>query len=219
MSQQINLYNVALAPKIERVSARLTLRAMVACAVCALVAGLFAQIESGRVRRLAISQAAQLAAAQDDAMRMAREAAARTPDSVIMAELESVQALVDGRRQVLARLLRGDLGDSGGVSEYLRAFARQRLDGVWITGLSIGGAGRDITVDGRTRDAQLLPRYLERLRDETALRGRAFATLAVHKPSTRDEAGSSAEPDYLAFRLATADGTGGGVRAGDTGPR
>ena len=219
MSQQINLYNGALAPKVERVSARFTLCAMLACAVCALVAALLAQIESGRVTRLALSQAAQLAAAQDDATRMAREAAARTPDSGVIAELESLQALVDGRRQVLVRLQHGDLADSGGVSEYLRAFARQRLDGVWITGLSIGGAGREITVDGRTRDAQLLPRYLQRLRDETALRGRAFATLAVHRPSTRDQARSFAEPDYLEFRLATADRTGGGMHAGDTGPR
>lgn len=209
MSQQINLYNPVLAPTVERLSARLTLRAMVACAVCAVVAGLLAHVESGRIARLSTSQDAQLATVQDDATRMAREAAARKPDSAVLAELESVQSLVDGRRQVMARLERGDLGDTGGVSEYLRAFARQRLDGVWLTALSIEGAGREITVHGRTLDAQLLPRYLERLREESALRGRAFGTLAVDTPvpgtpaaGKDDERG---EPAFLEFRLATAE--------------
>lgn len=208
MSQQINLLNPALAPKVERLGARLTLRAMVAACVCALVAALLAQIESGRVVRQAAAQDARLSALQADVTRMAREAAARQPDPAVVAELESMQMQVQGRRQVMARLQRGDLGDTGGVSEYLRAFARQRLDGIWLTGLTIAGAGREISVRGRTLDAQLLPDYLGRLREESALRGRAFATLAVDTPA---RAADAPEPEarYLEFRLATTESTDG----------
>ncbi|MCC7546772.1 MAG: hypothetical protein IT532_03315 [Burkholderiales bacterium] len=207
MSQQINLFDPALAPRVERLSARLTLRAMVVVAVFAFAAAVLAQVERGRIAGLAAQRDAQLAALQGDVTRMAREAAGRKPDPAILAELESTQALAEGRRQVMARLQRGDLGDTGGVSEYLRAFARQRLDGIWLTGLSIGGAGREITVRGRTMDAQLLPEYLGRLRAEAALRGRAFATLAVDTPARATDDEASAAPAYLEFRLATTEGS------------
>jgi len=206
VTQQVNLYNAALARKVERVTGRLALRAMAALCLCALSAALAAQFEAVRVERLAAQQDAQLAAVQSEATRMAREATGRKPDAAVVAELDSLQSLLEGRRLVMARLERGELGDTSGVSEYLRAFARQRMDGIWLTGLTIGGSGREITVQGRMLDAQLLPDYLGRLGDEDALRGRAFATLAMDTPPRSAGEQAQATRAYLEFRLATAPG-------------
>jgi len=204
VTQQVNLYNPALAPTVERVSGRLALRAMAALCLCALTAAVAARFESARIVGLAAQQDAKLTALQGEVTRMASEAAARKPDAAVVAEFDSLQALVEGRRLVMARLERGDLGDTGGVSEYLRAFARQRMDGIWLTGLTIGGSGREITVQGRMLDARLLPDYLGRLREEAALRGRAFATLAMETPMPAGGEHAQATPAYLEFRLATA---------------
>jgi len=219
VSQQINLFNPTLAPVVERLSARLALRTMLAVSVCALAAALLAQLESARVERLAAGQDARLAALQSEVTQLARQAAARQPDPAALAELDTLQARVEGRRQVMARLERGELGDTGGVSEYLRAFARQRLDGVWLTGLTIAGAGREITVRGRTLDAQLLPDYLGRLREESALRGRAFATLAMDTPARDSGDTEAAAPGWLEFRLATAAGEDAGMPPATGGAR
>jgi hypothetical protein len=204
VTQQLNLYNPALAPRVERVTGRLALCAMVVVCLCALTAAVAARFESARVARLAGQQDGELAAVQAEVTRMAREAAARKPDAAVVAEFDSLQSLVEGRRLVMTRLDRGELGDTGGVSEYLRAFARQRMDGIWLTALTIGGSGREISVQGRMLDAQLLPDYLGRLRDEAALRGRAFATLAMDTPTLSDGEPAQTTPAYLEFRLATA---------------
>jgi hypothetical protein len=206
VTQQVNLYNPALAPRVERVTGRLALCAMAALCLFAVTAAVAARFESARVARLVAQHDGELAAVQAEVTRMAREAAARKPDAAVLAEFDSLQSLVQGRRLVMARLERGELGDTGGVSEYLRAFARQRVDGIWLTALSIGGSGREITVQGRMLDAQLLPDYLGRLREEAALRGRAFATLAMDTPTPSGGEQGQSTPAYLEFRLATAPG-------------
>jgi len=55
-------------------------------------------------------------------------------------------------------------------------------------------------------DAQLLPDYLGRLREEDALRGRAFATLAMDTPAPSAGEQAQTQRAYLEFRLATAPG-------------
>jgi hypothetical protein len=99
----------------------------------------------------------------------------------------------------------GVLGDTKGVSEYFRAFARQTVDGLWLTGFSIVGAGNDISIDGRTLRAELVPGYVAKLRREDVLRGHGFGTLSVQKPP--ELLGAPTEPrktaEFLDFRLAS----------------
>ncbi len=91
------------------------------------------------------------------------------------------------------------------MSEYLRAFARQTTEGLWLTGLSIAQAGNDIVIQGRTLDADLVPVYLQRLRRETALRGHGFESLSVSQPPPPPGSAGRAPPGYLEFRMATSD--------------
>lgn len=197
MSQQINLFNLALAPRVEHATGRRCLLAMLAVALLTGAIAFAAQYAGARAERLAAQQQAQLAAVHAEAARLTREAGERKPDPEVFAELQSLQAMIEGRKQLMAMTEHGGLGDTEGVSEYLRAFARQRMDGIQLTGLSITAGGRDIVIQGRTVDARLLPDYLHRLHEESVLRGRTFATLAVER--------SRAAPDHLEFRLATAD--------------
>jgi hypothetical protein len=61
----------------------------------------------------------------------------------------------------------------------MRAFARQSLDGVWLTGFEIDAGGRELALSGRALGAELVPRYLERLNHESLLQGRQFSSLKV----------------------------------------
>ncbi len=202
MSQQINLYNPALAPKVEVLSGSRMLLALVAVvAVCLLVWGVAAG-DAARLAKQERAQAARLARLKGEVTSMTQQVAVRKPSAQLEADLDSLVALLSARHEVMALLESGRLGDTRGVSEYFRAFARQATEGLWLTGFSIGGAGNDIVIQGRTVDADLVPAYLRKLRRESALRGHGFESVSVFQP--QPQAGADrAPPGYLEFRMAT----------------
>jgi Tfp pilus assembly protein PilN len=216
MPQQINLYNPALAPKVDVFGGAVLLLALACVLGLSLFAWALVAIDARRIAAKEAEQSARLAALQADIGRMAKELAARKPDPALQRELSDLEALVGARNQVMATLASGALGDTQGVSEYFRAFARQRAEGVWLTGFSVGAAGRQIVIQGRTTDAQALPEYLGRLRRESALRGRAFESLTVSQPAAPAAADgrTGGQAQFLEFRMATSSPRADDVRAG-----
>ena len=85
-------------------------------------------------------------------------------------------------------VMNGGLGDTKGYSEYMRAFARQSVNGLWLTGFTMQGAGAEIELRGRTLQPELVPAYLGRLRDEAVMKGKSFATLAMGLPEKLETA-------------------------------
>jgi hypothetical protein len=204
VSQQINLYNPALAPKVQLLSGqRLVLGLAAVLAVCLLISAAVG-MDAARLTRAERAQAAHLAQLQSEVTALTQQVAGRKPSGELQAELQKLEALLAARHEVMALLASGSLGDTRGISEYLRAFARQTTDGLWLTGLSITGAGNDIVIQGRTLDADLVPAYLQKLRRETTLRGHGFGSLSVFRPAAPDGA-DSVPPGYLEFRMATSE--------------
>ena len=182
MSQQINLYNPALAPKVQVLSGRRLVLALAAViAVCLLVWGV-AGMDAARLAGRSARRPPSSPSSQAEMTALAQQVAARKPSAQLQGELQNLEALLAARNEVMALLASGRLGDTRGVSEYLRAFARQTTEGLWLTGLSIAQAGNDIVIQGRTLDADLVPVYLQKLRRETALRGHGFESLSVFQP-------------------------------------
>ncbi len=202
MSQQINLYNPALAPKVDLYSGRAVTIGVAAVLALSLLAWAAAAWQDHSISAEEQRQSARLAGLQAEVARMTQAVAARKPDPALQQELADVEALLAARGQVMGMLGAGVLGDTKGVSEYFQAFGRQREAGVWLTGFTI--AGKDLAIEGRTLDAQLLPGYLEGLRRESVLRGRGFESLAVSQPPPARQDGKEVEPGYLEFRMATA---------------
>jgi hypothetical protein len=205
MGQQINLYNPALAPKVELITGRSALLVLAAIfAVCAL-AWTGVALDAGRLARGEKAQAAQLLQLKGEVASLSQQVAARKPSARLERDLADLEGLLSARNEVIALIRSGGLGDTRGVSEYFRAFARQTTDGLWLTGFSIGAAGEDIVIEGRTLDADLVPAYLRKLRRESALRGHGFESLAVYQPpqSAPAEGRKAGPPGYLEFRMAT----------------
>ena len=203
MSQQINLYNQALLPKVDVFSGRMVLLASVGILVLSVLLYAWSAWNAGRLASEDQSQAQRLGTLQSDITRLAQEVGARKPSPQLNAELESMEALLAGRNEVMAVLRSGALGDTKGVSEYFRAFARQTLDGLWLTGFTIVGAGHDITIEGRTLQAELVPGYIGKLRREDSLRGHGFGTLSVHKPAQSAPTEARKTAEFLEFRMAS----------------
>ncbi len=61
----------------------------------------------------------------------------------------------------------------------LKAFARQSMDGLWITALNIDQDAKHLSISGRTTNPDLVPTYLNRLRNESVLHGKSFTDLTM----------------------------------------
>jgi hypothetical protein len=108
-----------------------------------------------------------------------------------------------GEEEVLEVLQSGRLGNTQGYSGYMRAFARQTVNGLWLTEFGIKGAGNEMLLGGRTLRPELVPAYIQRLNQEVAMQGRDFAALEMQRPKMESASKDKPPkvPNYLEFRL------------------
>lgn len=198
MSQQINLFDPRLLPKPPPLPARL----------CALLLGSFAVLLFGGYGMVLVqtrdledrsrTSAERLLVLQQQVTDAARRATPPPVDPVLEAETRRLEQRHDSLQRVVGILRSGTLGDTRGFSEYWRAFARQTVDGLWLTGFRLGGTAGELTLEGRTTRSDLLPAYVQRLENEPILRGSSFADLHMEPP--RPAAGPAG---FLEFRLSS----------------
>lgn len=181
MSAQINLYH----PRFLKQRDLLTLNnvaiaAAVLYAVLAAVGG-WARQDAMTRKEAATAVEAQLKAAKVQVDTETKAAAVRKPSPQVIAELQSAEGQLR-RRSDIARLLEGGaIGSTGGFAEYLRGFARQVPEGLWLTGFTIGSGGNDMEIRGSMLDPAALPDYIRRLGTEKAFQGRNFAALTMSR--------------------------------------
>lgn len=175
MSQEINLINPALRPKRDWLDARTV--AIAAGASLVLMGLLFgyARMSASTAVSSQIAINASLTAIQQEVQAAQMALAARVPDPALEKEITDLTAAVQQRGEVLQLAESLAATSSGGVAEVMRGFSRQRVEGVWLTGFSVGPAGFDIR--GRLLDPAMLPPYIRKLNAEPAFRGRSFAAL------------------------------------------
>jgi len=203
MPQQINLYNPAFKAK----RALITMKGAVAgwMATAALVAAIagYQLISLRSAEQQERELELQLTTAQADAQRLGGQMASRRHDPRVAEEVTQLEGDVKGRQEVMNMLRSGELGDTRGFSDHLKAFARQSFEGVWLTGLSIATAGRDVLVEGRALQAAYVPSYLKRLNGETAMGGHPFSELLIQEPVPDPAAKTPVRANFVEFRLTT----------------
>lgn len=210
MSRQINLYNPAL--RIER--EWLTARALLGVALVLLLTlglrGAFLWQDNHRLANETRQISAQLEQQQAELARLNEQIGQRKISKEAETALRNAEAALQGREQVRQALSGGELGSSEGFSDYLRAFARQTRDGLWMVGLQLSAGGRNIALEGRTLNPDGIPPYIRGLNEEPTLRGRSFAALNVRRVDARDnpsttpaeqDAQTQKTPPYHEFRL------------------
>lgn len=139
------------------------------------------------------------------------QAAARKPDAQLETEIARLEVELGQAREAMEALKGGAFGNQQGFSEYLRAFSRQSVSGLWLTGFTIAGSG-ELEIRGRVVSPDLVPSYIQRLNREQVLAGRSFARLEMSQPrpeasSDKDKEGKKAAraPRFLEFSLATTE--------------
>lgn len=213
MSQNINL----LGPAFRKQRRVLTLAAVVQCFGITLAAMLAYHImlqhqASGLAAELRTAEG--LLGSQRSYVETLKGRPAAKPDARLEAEVGRLEGELKTAREAMETLQGGALGNQQGFAEYLRAFSRQSLNGLWLTGFSIAGNG-EIEIRGRVLSPDLVPSYIQRLNREQVLAGRSFARLEMSRPKPeaappakdKPAAAPAALPRYLDFSLATMDST------------
>ena len=209
MSQNINLFN----PAFRKPRQLLTLAVVAQCLGLTLAA-LFGyhyylqQQVSGLAAELAATE--KLLRAQGDFVdKLKAKPIPPVTEAQLDAEIGQLEAELKLAGESIEALKGGAFGSQQGFAEYLRAFSRQAVGGLWLTAFSIGGAG-ELEIRGRALSPDLLPSYIQRLNRERVLAGRNIARLEMIRPppepvADKDKgAGKAARaPRFLEFSLAT----------------
>lgn len=210
MSQQINLFNPILLREKKYFSALTMVQALGLILIGSLLVVLYVNYRSSGLRVEADKTSVQLGVALAQQARINAEFGARAPNAALAAELQKTDVEVKALQQVFDLLRTGEIGNTKGYSDYLQAFSRQITDGLWLTGLTIQGAGNDIALQGRALQPDLVPAYIGRLTREPVMQGKSFSTLAILQPPPEPVGGSAAgsvatkAAGYVEFQLQSA---------------
>jgi hypothetical protein len=171
--------------------------------------GVYARLRVASLQREADAGAARLEQVQKRLAGVSAEFAPRQKDPQLAAELLDAEAQLGGLRRVSGIIAHGDLGNTQGFAEYFRARARQRVEGLWLTGVNIGAAGQDLGVRGRALDPALVPGFLGRLRNEQVMQGKPVGSLQIGEAAAiktvgKDGKESAAPAPYVEFSLQSA---------------
>lgn len=209
MSQQINLVNPAFQKRRELFNARTLLLAL---AALVLIMGSAYGYQHRQVSLLEQQLKVDSSKVERERARLvtvATQNAPRQKDPALEKRVDDMEQQLKGEDAVLEVLQSGNLGNMQGYSDYMRAFARQTVNGLWLTGFGIKGAGKEMSLSGRTLRPELVPAYIQRLEKEEATHGRVFAALEIQRPKADPSspgamAGNKPTPNYLEFKLYSA---------------
>jgi hypothetical protein len=206
MSQQINLFNPAFEKEKQIFSAATMAQALLVLLVGVTAFGFYGSARVAALRKDADAGARLLEKKQARLADVAREFAPRRKNPALEAELADAQARLATLHRIGGVLERGELGDTRGYAEVFKALARQHVDGLWLTEVSVGAAGNDIGVRGRVLDPALLPGYLGQLTHEKVLQGKAFGSLQISQSTQgKGDTKQPAEPaPFVEFSLQSA---------------
>jgi len=187
VSQQINLLNPAFQKRRAQFSAATMALSIVIVAFASAIVYAYAEREAGRLERLAAESDAQLKLQRERLVSLGTELSDRGRGKLLEEELAALQLQLKRREELHASMLKAG-GEAGGFSQYLAALARRTANGVWLTGIAIGGTADAIVIKGRGLESELIPAYIGTLHREAPFAGRSVSELRVESRSVEDKA-------------------------------
>lgn len=125
-----------------------------------------------------------------------RQTKTAKPDPELVAKRNRLEEEQELLKRLRNRIEDIDSQSQSGFSTPLKSLANQRVDGLWLTRITI--KGDDISLEGRTLEPRNVARLVNKLAEERFFAGRYFNELKIFRP----EQGSS-PTEVLEFRATT----------------
>jgi len=100
-------------------------------------------------------------------------------DDLISSEVEQLKRQVESKTILLGSLVSRSGGTKTGFSHHVEGLARQRIRGLWLTGIDISNGGREISLQGFSLRPEYVPKLIQLLRQEPAFRGQQFSSFTM----------------------------------------
>ncbi len=179
MSQQINLFNPVFLKQKKHFSTVTMLQALLLIVLGSAVFYGYAQYQVKLLSKQTAEMNVRYEAEQKRLLDNINEYSPERAQKLLNDELHSVEMQASMQDALLATLKSGAIGNTQGYSEFLRAFARQSVKGLWLTGFNINGDGAQMSLQGGVANPKLLPQYIQRMNREPVMRGKSFTALQM----------------------------------------
>ncbi|HET9679995.1 MAG TPA: PilN domain-containing protein [Gammaproteobacteria bacterium] len=113
----------------------------------------------------------------------------------LKADVQQLENRLQARRRAMAGLSGHAAGNTQGFSAQLAGLARQVIDGLWLTAVTLDAGGEQVSLTGRTTAPALLPKYVQKLGAEPAFNGLRFEGLRIYRLEDTNR--------YVGFQLAS----------------
>jgi hypothetical protein len=200
MSQQINLFN----PIFMKQRKYFSLLAMLQ-ALGMIIAGslIFYGYAIYQVDQLKLQSEENTKRYNSEQLRQARFVAEFSPlqsNQILQNEVQQLERQTAEQNEIIEMLKSGTVGNTTGYSEYMRAFSRQLVQGLWLTGFKVSGNAAQISLSGGVLNPELLPAYIQRLGRERIMKGKTFSSLIMQQPKADESATASQKAAFAARR-------------------
>jgi len=177
--QQVNLYTEEFRPQ----RALLSLGQLLACLGMTLLVLMLLSLWLNASLSSAAAESRLQSDRSEDMQRRVDELAARVAllkqDESLVTANKRLKAQVNARENMLRTLDSVAIRDDAGFSPFLIGLARQKVDGLALSKISLAAAGRSMILEGETNSAEAVPTYLEKLRNEPIFLGRSFTLFDI----------------------------------------
>jgi Tfp pilus assembly protein PilN len=175
MSQQINLYNPLFLRREKHFSAATILWSLLVVAISLAGYSAYAMYAVRVPEDRAKYYERQLNFKRSE---MADTVARYSPEGrnkQLEADVKNLESRLASRQEFWRALSSFEQGTGNGFADYLEAFSRRAVPGVWLTEFSMGGG--DLTIRGRVLRPELVSVFLSALGQESVMRGRKVTEL------------------------------------------
>jgi hypothetical protein len=210
MSQQINLFNPVFLAQKKYFSAAAMAQALGLVLAGMILLYVFAVRQASGLQSLLADANRQAAQQREQLVALGKQYSELGTSRKLEEDIVHVQAQLRKRTELL-RELKANIGvNAEGFSGYLAALARQTTQGVWLTGIEVGGKSNDLVIKGRALEAELVPAYVRALSRDAVFAGKAVSALQVTAkeepkrmpaPASGTAGADAAPPRYLEFTL------------------
>jgi len=199
MSQQINLFNPIFMKQRKYFSLLAMLQALGLIVAGALLFYGYAIDQVGELRKQSEESTKRHNAEEVRLARFTAEFSPQQANQALQEEVRRTEKQVADQAELVEIIKSGAVGNTTGYSEYMRAFARQVVQGLWLTGFRVTGDAMQISLSGKVLSPELLPAYIQRLGKESIMQGKTFSTLQMQQPKVDANQGDIAR--YVEFEL------------------
>jgi len=159
----------------------------------------FAWFATARLAETEAQGKAQLAAEKAKLKMLEQKIAERPKLDDIVAQIGALKAQAAESQQILT-LLRDGGGSSEGYSGYFTTLARVTEDGVWLSGVKIGNAGKTVSIAGHSLRQESVLRYAQRLNEKFSDYGVQFSGMELTPEAVKAD-GARPGLSAVAFKL------------------